>query len=138
MNEVEHQRKVIQDFKAAFPKAYAIKMSNRFLAGIPDLMLKAPGHDILFVEMKVTDYKKKGFVNVDTTRIQQETMAKMGMAGIRCEVWVVVTNDDDLYMLRVPPEATRVECSLVSLAKKEKRGPWPIVEFINNPVRIYT
>lgn len=137
MTELTHQRKIIDDFKKAFPQAYAIKMSNRFLSGVPDLMLKAPGHDVILVEMKLTEYKKKGYVNVDTTILQRETMRMMERAGLRCEVWVVVVDVTGLYMLRTPPEATKVECTLESLVKKERGQPWPIIEFVNNPVRRY-
>ena len=138
MTELAHQRKIIDDFKKAFPGAYGIKMSNRFLSGVPDLFLKAPGHDAMFVEMKVADYKKKGgFVNVGTTLLQRETMRSMERAGIRCEVWVVVVDASGTYMLRTPPEATKVECSLDSLVKKERGSPWPLIEFVNNPVRRY-
>lgn len=135
MSELAHQRKVIDEFKKAFPGAYGIKMSHRFLSGVPDLLLKAPGHEAMFVEMKLADYKKKGYVNVETSILQRETMAKMERAGLRCEVWVVVVDATGLYMLRVPPEATRVECSLESLAKKERGQSWPMTYFVNNPVR---
>jgi hypothetical protein len=107
------------------------------LSGVPDLFMKAPGHDAMFVEVKVADYKKKGYVKVETTLLQREVMIRMERAGMRCEVWVVVVDASGTYMLRTPPEATRVECSLDSLVRKERGSPWPIVDFVNEPVRRY-
>lgn len=135
MSELRQQKRVIDEFHKAYPGSFAIKMSHRFLSGIPDLLLKAPGHDVLFVEMKVTKYKKRGYVNVDTTLLQRETMMNMEKSGLRCEVWVVVEDPTGAYMLRCPPEATKVECLLDSLTRRERGQPWPITDFLNNPVR---
>lgn len=135
MSELVQQKRVIDDFKKAFPNAFAFKMSHRFLSGLPDLLLKAEGHDVLMVEMKVAKYRKAGYVTIETTLLQRQTMMAMEKSGLRCEVWVVVTDATGTYMLRCPPEATRVECTLESLTRKERGRPWPMADFLNNPVR---
>jgi len=135
MSELNHQRIIINDFKKVFPGAFAIKMSHRFMSGIPDLLLKAPGHEVMVVEMKVAKYRKTGYVPIETTLLQRQTMIAMEKAGLRCEVWVVVVDPSGTYMLRCPPEATRVECTLEFLTRKERGQPWPVDQFVNNPVR---
>lgn len=137
--ELYYQRQILVDAKAQDENVYAIKMAHRFLSGIPDLMIKMPGHDVLFVEVKKGDVGKTGKVKIDTTALQRSTMATMGRAGFRCEVWVVLpkaSSDRWPRMLRTSPDMTVVQLHDVDALPARARGePWDVRSFIENPVK---
>lgn len=138
-NELYYQRQILVDAKAVDPDAFAIKMAHKFISGIPDLMIKMPGHDVIYVEVKKGVMTKTGTIKVDTTPIQRATMLKMEKSGIRCEVWVVIDkgyNGSWPTMVRVPPDVTSVQVEDPSKLPARVRGTaWPIKDFLENPVK---
>lgn len=112
-----------------------MKMSNHFMSGIPDLIIKVPGHDVIFVEVKKGEVDKDGMVTVKTTPLQRQIMRKMGESGLRVEVWVVIEDDKELAMLRTVPEATKVLCRLDMLPRRKRGVGWQIEDFLRKPVR---
>lgn len=134
-SELKIQSQIMEDAKSCSINAYAMKMSNHFLSGIPDLMIKLPDQDVIFVEVKKGEMSKEGSVAINTTPLQRQTMRLMEKSGLRVEVWVVINDDGDLRMLRTVPESTRVMCDVKSLPRRKRGEGWAITEFLNNPVR---
>ena len=134
-SELKIQSQIMEDARSAKTGTYAMKMSNHFLSGIPDLMIKLPGYEVIFVEVKKGDVDKDGMVAINTTPLQRQTMRLMEKAGLIVEVWVVINDDGELRMLRSVPEATKVSCELKTLPRRKRGDGWAIEEFLNNPVR---
>ena len=134
-SELKIQSQIMDDARAQRTDVFAMKMSNHFMSGIPDLIIKVPDHDVIFVEVKKGEIGKDGMVAVKTTPLQRQTMKKMEESGLRVEVWVVVEDGNELAMLRTVPEATRVLCRLDMLPRRKRGIGWPIEQFLNKPVR---
>lgn len=134
-SELNLQTQIIKDAKGQMTNVFAMKMSNHFLSGIPDLVIKLPTHDILFVEVKKGETDNTGMVVVKTTPLQRQIMRSMEESGMRVEVWVIIETDAGPAMLRTVPEATRVVCNITKLPIRKRGIGWPIEDFLNNPVR---
>ena len=133
--ELYHQRVIIEDTKKISNLTFAVKLSHRFMSGIPDLLLSVPGYQPVFVEVKKVDANyKKDTIKIGTTPLQRATMKAMTDSGLRCEVWVAVEDGADTRMLRVRPEMTTVQCDIRTLPRRKRGEGWPIAEFLSNPV----
>jgi len=129
-SELYHQRKIINDVLNNFPNSFAMKTSHRFLSGFPDLLIKIPGEDPIYVEVKKGNLVRD-HVKVNTTVLQRKTMKDMKYAGLKVCVWVVVEQKPNTLMLVVPPECTKVAVSdSSSLVKRAPGRGWPIQEMI--------
>lgn len=135
-SELDHQRNIIKDVKDQFEDAFAMKMSNRFLSGIPDLMIKVPNHPVLFVEVKKGEINKKGIVKINTSPMQRYIMQHMIKSGIRCEVWTVIEEKKDAMMIRTTPEieSLLMMMDMNDLPRRSRGVKWPIEQFLNNPL----
>jgi hypothetical protein len=134
-SELNHQSNIIKDVKDQFENAFAIKMSNRFQSGVPDLMIKVPKHPIMLVEVKKGEINKKGIVKINTTPIQRYIMQHMQKSGIRCEVWTIIEDNKDCFMLRTRPEITSVLIiEKTNLPLRTRGVKWPIENFLDNPL----
>lgn len=134
-SELYYQRQILNDVKEIDPKSFAMKMAHKFLSGIPDLMIKMPGHDVVFVEVKKGKPGERGVMKVGTTALQRSTMAKMVASGVRCEVWVVIDKYDGSWpaIVRVPYHVESVRLEKGTVLPLRKRGErWPIMEFIKD------
>lgn len=100
MNELKFQKKIIDEVKRFNRLSYAIKLNNRFLAGVPDLLIKVPGYDPLFVEVKVGKMSRDHVVKIGTTAIQRSTMKKMEQSGLKTAVWTLVENGASPFILQ--------------------------------------
>jgi hypothetical protein len=125
----------MDDARAQRTDVFAMKMSNHFMSGIPDLIIKVPDHEVIFVEVKKGEVGKDGMVAINTTPLQRQIMRKMKESGLRVEVWVVIEDDNELAMLRTVPEATKVLCKLNTLPRRKRGVGWPIEDFLRKPVR---
>lgn len=134
-SELYYQRQILVDVKEADPKAFAIKMSHRFLSGVPDLMIKMVGCDPIFVEVKKGKLTDKGILKVGTTELQRNTMAKMVASGFKCEVWIVIDKYDGVWpaIVRVPHHVESVKVEKGTVLPLRKRGDrWPVLEFVKS------
>lgn len=130
-NELYYQTQLINDAKK-IPNAFAIKLTNRHLAGVPDLMIKIPNIRVAFAETKVANWKdgsKK--VKVETTPLQRSTMKKMVKAGFKCGVWVIrpFTKYPELY--RLDPFSEYFDPTMTNPIVRD--GGWDMVTLCLNP-----
>lgn len=128
INELHFQSQVIDDIIGYNPKAWAIKLAHRFLAGIPDLLIKVPDYDALFIETKVTRPTKNG-IKVETTPLQRATMHMMNRAGLKVAVWVLV---DGIGIVRCTYDVTDIKKWDNALTRVRGKG-WPVEELLTNP-----
>lgn len=84
MKEVDYQKKIIDAVNSQ--GGYGLKMSNRFLAGVPDLLIHLRPYPTAVVEVKMLTSP----VNLDTpmqlghsiTPLQRSTLLRMRKAGL--------------------------------------------------------
>lgn len=109
---------------------YGLKMSNRFQAGVPDLLLSMPKFGSAIVETKLL---KPGQRTADLTPLQRLTLTKMRLSGIKCG-WAAIRIDGPgqatIYM-SVNPEAKTVNEVGVFEIRKAKGEPWPVERIIS-------
>lgn len=89
-NETFYQRQLID--AAETLGGYGQKLSNRFLAGVPDLMLQVPASPTLIAEVKqkeVTDTTK--LVRVELTKLQHDKLTRHQKAGGHAG-WIMVAH----------------------------------------------
>ena len=75
--ETQLKKRVLQFLKKEYPKAWIHKASDRFTAGIPDLLI-CSGGKFYAIELKAG--------NNQLTRIQQYTLRKIQAAGGKTSV----------------------------------------------------
>lgn len=131
INELHFQSQVIDDIIGYNPKSWAIKLAHRFLAGIPDLLIKVPDYDALFIETKVTRSTKNG-IKVETTPLQRATMHMMNRAGLKVAVWVLV---DGVGIVRCTYDVTEIKRWDNALTRVRGKG-WPVEELLTNPTGV--
>jgi hypothetical protein len=108
-----------------------MKTSHRFMGGFPDLMIKIPGEELFYVEIKKGKIIK-GMMKVETTTLQRETMKRMKNAGIRVCVWIVIEGKPTHKMVAVPSNCTKVGGIEESQLFHRVIGKgWPIKEIIH-------
>jgi hypothetical protein len=134
-SELKIQNQIMDDARKLRTDVFAMKMSHHFMSGIPDLIIKVPGYDVILVEVKRGEMGIDGMVKVNTTALQRQTMKVMEESGLRVEVWVAIEDEKEMCMLRTVPEATRVVCRLDRLPHRKRGIGWQIEDFLNNPVR---
>jgi hypothetical protein len=76
MNELEIQTKIVE--AARKDRGYAIKMQNRHLAGVPDLLVSFNGTGPALIEVKISGSVLK------LTPLQRITLQKMRLSGVMC------------------------------------------------------
>lgn len=85
MKELDIQTKTIKAVEAA--GGAAVKLSNRFLIGVADLLIKLPEIPTMLMEVKLNLMPiQKETVNLDTTKLQQDFLRSFGKAGVDCGV----------------------------------------------------
>jgi len=131
INELHFQNQVIDDIIGYNSKSWAIKLAHRFLAGIPDLLIKVPDYDPLFIETKVTRPTKNG-IKVETTPLQRATMHMMSRAGLKVAVWVLV---DEVGIVRCTYDVTTIKRWDNALTRVRGKG-WPVEELLTNPTGV--
>ena len=118
---------------------YGLKLSNRFLIGIPDLLLHVPGYSTSLIECKFTTIPKlaKTPVKVALTPLQRDTIRQMQKAGMKAGWCLFVAdregpNPNFHYVLASTVLVDSVtQDNLVSDALVRKRGtPWPVKEIV--------
>jgi hypothetical protein len=127
MNELDVQGLIVKDCKEQ--GGYAIKLSNRFVAGVPDLLLAMPMVGSAFAEVKLL---KGESTVVLVTSLQVLTIKKMQKAGIHAGImavrslgegnyalYIACLMDEDIFRIRGYKQLTR-----------RKGEPWPIGDVI--------
>jgi hypothetical protein len=89
--ELKYQKELVNATRAA--GGYGIKMNNRFLAGVPDLLLKLPQWACTYyVEVKHEDFKcVPTNLRIKLTELQRLEIKKMQAAGMQAGWAVFVT-----------------------------------------------
>lgn len=120
---------------------YGQKLSNRFVSGIPDLLLQLPGMCTRIVECKcaVLPVKLTTPIKLELTALQRRTLRDMRAAGAFAGWFLIVTTTHD----RNPPcywvltganpdveTVTRQEIDQFGLIKK-RGSPWPISKMLS-------
>lgn len=127
ISELHFQNQILEDVVNYNPKAWAIKLAHRFLAGIPDLLIKVPDHDVLFIETKIAKPTKNG-IKVETTPLQRATMQMMNRAGLKVAVWILV---DEVGLVRCTYDVTEMKRWNNVVTRVRDKG-WPIEELVTN------
>lgn len=85
MNELAAQRLVIQAVKSVGGTGW--KLSNKFLIGVPDLLLCLPGQAVGIWEVKISDRPKTvDQITLKLTPLQDKTLGDLAKAGGYCGV----------------------------------------------------
>jgi hypothetical protein len=95
-NEVVYQRYLVTSIKEH--GGFALKMSNAYMVGIPDLLLKCrdwPQPQIWEVKREqdvkwVLERSPPRPVRLDTTQLQRKTLRDMGEAGIQVAILLIL------------------------------------------------
>ncbi len=135
--EVYYQSQVIKDTLFTCKGAVAFKMAHRFISGIPDLLIKVPEYPVILVEMKLVKFNslKTRSIKVQTTELQRRFMQDFEMAGIHCEVWIVIEGGKNPEMIRAPYNSERVDLEEKSIVVRERGQKWPIMKFLSEPLK---
>lgn len=83
MRELDAQKHVVDAVEAE--GGYALKMSHRFLIGIPDLLVKLPGRPAMILEAKVHEcmvYRPDSEFKLEATALQERELRMMEGAGL--------------------------------------------------------
>jgi hypothetical protein len=134
MSELIFQKQIIDDAKEFDKRTFGLKMNHRFVSGIPDIILKVPNYEVLFIEAKMIRLTSKGVINVNTTDIQRATMRLMARAGFRVEVWVAVSVVDKQYLVRTAYNSTTLHIDECELIERPRGKKWPIQYLLEHPV----
>lgn len=140
MLELPFQTALIKAAKAE--GGYAIKMSNRFLVGIPDLLVKLPDYPTCLIECKRNANKgseKDVQFTPGVTALQSHNLSNFQKAGGVSGIAVLIDGSwpqlifadayDRLY------EKATIKCVKSGLILRNKGKPWPIKEIIDQIVR---
>lgn len=81
MNELGYQKLIIDVVRDAGGAAF--KLSNRFLIGVPDLLVKLPRCEAALLEVKLNPFPKKSpTIRLAVTRPQELFLQKFRKAGM--------------------------------------------------------
>jgi len=111
------------------------KLSNQFLAGIPDLVLILNGVTA-FVECKKAHYKtfelgKK--ILIKTTKLQKKTMRDVKRAGgvIRVVILIEDKNSSNVYIYSTDdPDKQYCQWGVDDFILRKRGTPWPVAKII--------
>lgn len=130
MNELEIQSHLIRQIK--IDGGWGCKMNNKFLAGIPDLLLAHPLIGTGFAEVKIV--KSGGLVLL--TPLQKETLKRMRGAKMHVGVIAVEQKEDTFYChVTENLELTKVNLDW-TLFFKHRGGLWPSYVVLEELVRL--
>jgi len=87
MNELAFQARLVKGAKSL--GGYAQKMSNRHIAGVPDLFVKLKSYEGVFIECKIQKNWKGPYSRLDLTKLQRQTLYRMHSAAQPCG-WVML------------------------------------------------
>jgi hypothetical protein len=148
MNESQIQAEMVQ--AAVQAGGYAFKLSNRFKAGVADLMVQMPG-PTAFIEVK---YKPKAprsgrITTFGLTMLQRIFITKVQMAGGlagwagvagmgRGNYWLAVSTDPEKSdtVLMAPETVQNTFHDDVIWLRKERATPWPMAALVDRLVQI--
>lgn len=135
--ELQLQRKLIEATEKE--RGYGLKMSSRFLVGVPDLLLHIPGLPTVIIECKleVLPSKPTTPIRVNLSPQQRVVLKKMQSAGMAAGWVVFVANKAGanpdwhwlLYGHDTSIERLDQNC-LPGLATRKRGEPWPIKTII--------
>ena len=113
MKELDIQRQIVKSCKKQ--GGYGLKMDNRFVAGIPDLLLSLPICGPALIEIKV-----KGNY---PTPLQKKTLADMREAGIAAGLATIKQESPGRFVIVM---------SNGHVLLKPRGEEWPVKEMIQN------
>lgn len=98
MNELGYQRLILKSIIEAGGAGW--KLSNRFLIGVPDLLIQDPEMGASLWEVKKTTfpYDLSCQVKFKVTKIQLDTLVQWGRAGGSGGVIVIATRGKDAFI----------------------------------------
>lgn len=125
-SELQYQTHLVE---AANRMGFGFKMSNRFLAGIPDLFLQVTGKPTLVVEIKKwTSLPKLPVTPIESglTPLQRQTLLDMLKAGTKCGWLAIYREGTTDYLFASPdPKHNPTRAEFHQFAVIRKRGtPW--------------
>lgn len=97
MKETFVQRRVIEAVQSQGGAAH--KLSNRFMAGVPDLLVKLPRYPAALLEVKIDKHPVKSTtVTLGVTKLQETFLEKYEKAGMATGVMAFLQHRRDLYV----------------------------------------
>ena len=100
MNELDAQRLICKS--AVSGGGFAFKMSNRFLVGVPDLLVKIPQYPTMLIEVKLDKSKVKDPIDVEVTPTQGGYLRRARAAGMVTGVASFLQRTSRLCLCIVP------------------------------------
>ena len=142
MNELKFQSELV---KAALAEGgYAHKLSNRFLAGIPDLLVKLPDYSACLIECKHIRRKHRSDYVTFTpkvTALQNINMLDFQKAGGASGLAVLIEDVWPQLIFAEPYSAIysrgAIKCPTTSLLTRNRGEPWPIKAIVRAVVSMH-
>lgn len=100
MIEIDYQKLLVDAVRQ--DGGFAFKMANRFLGGIPDLLIQLPTYTTWLWEVKFKARRPVKPERVPLRPLQYKFMTDYVKAGGLCGVVSFFKDDNDLYALAVP------------------------------------
>lgn len=122
MNELEIQSNIARSMSDDYG-GFGVKLNNKFVAGIPDLLLSCVATGPFFLEIKMIE-GPNGIINL--TPLQAHKIAVMQHAG--CLVGVAaIEGGKGKYIIYVT-YSPKYRCTGLPVFHKEIGKPWPLME----------
>ena len=127
MIENDFQRALIDTTKEL--GGWGIKLSNRFLAGIPDL------GECFFIECKRKGFRRELAIDqkirIETTAIQRAVMRAMQHAGANVAVVLLIDINPQYIFISRYPEVDFCIWGRDDFLRRKRGEPWPIKLIMN-------
>tara|TARA_R100001594_G_scaffold33685_6_gene62459 strand:+ start:4284 stop:4712 length:429 start_codon:yes stop_codon:yes gene_type:complete len=128
MKELDFQARLVKETK--INAGFGFKIATRHQAGIPDLFIKWPQYDGVFIECKKASNDK---LELGLTALQRETIERLIRAG-QPVGWALLFEPSNVRKIAYvgSDPATKyaipsVNCDVVTLS-----NPWPVDEIIKS------
>ncbi len=133
MKELDFQAKLVKETR--LNDGFGFKIATRHQAGIPDLFLKWPSREGIFVECKKASTSK---LEVGLTELQRETLSRFVRAGQPCG-WALLqevsTQKKSVYVgadPKVKYASAGNNCDCIDLT-----NPWPVDHIVKSMLHWY-
>lgn len=131
MLELVFQRHLIDALRRA--DGFGFKLDNKYMSGVPDLLLCHPNYGPVFIETKVI---KPNTDIILITPLQSETLKKLRHADCNVGIVILVSTDKAAnYSILVSRDikSTKLNNSYVTLNKMYGEK-WPVLEILRQLV----
>ena len=128
VKEVDLQSRLVEEARRT--GGYALKMSNRFVVGVPDLLIQLPGLPTVLVECKAQTLPAKPETpfRLGLSRHQSASIDHINESGGNAGWCLFVPKENGAYWLPVGREPVDLipQAALASCLFKARGEAWPV------------